>query len=117
MESKLDDCIFCKIVAGEIPAEMAYRDESVCAIADIHPQAPTHLLIMPRSHIASLSHAVPGQHQILGHLLEVAAALARQRGLADGFRVVINTGNDGGQTVGHLHLHLLGGRPMHWPPG
>lgn len=111
------DCLFCKIVKGEIPAQTLYEDESCLAFADLHPQAPIHLLIIPRRHIGSLAELEPGSAPMVGHLLAVAAELAAKQNLAKGFRIVINTGPEGGQTVGHLHLHLLGGRSMHWPPG
>ncbi|HEY0785129.1 MAG TPA: histidine triad nucleotide-binding protein [Acidobacteriaceae bacterium] len=111
------ECIFCRIVEREIPAAMLYEDEQAIAFADIAPAAPTHFLVVPRQHLASLSETGRGDAFLLGHLLAVAAELAAQRGLAQGFRIVINTGADGGQTVGHLHVHVLGGRPMHWPPG
>lgn len=110
-------CIFCKIAEGSIPSTAVYQDEQCYAFADLHPQAPAHVLIVPREHIASLSQAVDGHRQLLGHLLWVAAEIARSKGLGKGYRVVINNGEDGGQTVDHLHLHLLGGRAMHWPPG
>lgn len=111
------DCLFCKILAGEIPANRVYEDEYSIAFPDINPQAPTHLLIIPKEHLASQAKALAKHEELLGHLLVVAAKLARTHKLDKGYRVVINTGEDGGQTVHHLHLHLLGGRPMHWPPG
>ena len=111
------DCIFCKIIEGTIPAKAVYQDESVFAFSDINPKAPIHLLIVPREHIASLNDANNDKKELLGHLLWVAADIAEKRGLGDGYRVVVNTGEDGGQTVDHLHLHLLGGRSMTWPPG
>jgi histidine triad (HIT) family protein len=111
------DCLFCKIVAGSIPAKRVFEDELCISFADLRPQAPTHLLIVPRQHIASLAEAVPAQSSLLGHLLMKAAEIARAAGLDDGYRVVLNTGADGGQTVEHIHLHLLGGRRMGWPPG
>jgi histidine triad (HIT) family protein len=111
------DCVFCKIIAGEIPSKQIYQDDLIYAFADIHPQAPTHLLVLPRKHIASLAHIGGGDESLLGHLLAVSAEIARKAGLQNGYRVVINTGADGGQTVDHLHLHVLGGRAMHWPPG
>jgi histidine triad (HIT) family protein len=111
------DCLFCRIVAGSIPATRVYEDEDLIAFADIHPQAPTHLLIIPKKHIASLATAASEDAPLLGRLLAAASDLARSKGLADGYRVVVNTGDDGGQTVHHLHLHLLGGRQMTWPPG
>jgi histidine triad (HIT) family protein len=111
------DCLFCKIVAGTIPAKRVYEDDLSLCFADIHPQAPTHLLIIPKQHIASQAHAEAEQAPLLGHLMVTAANIARTLGLDGGYRVVINTGPDGGQTVDHLHLHLLGGRAMSWPPG
>jgi histidine triad (HIT) family protein len=110
-------CLFCKIVDGSIPSKAEYQDEKCYAFADIHPQAPVHLLIVPRAHIVSLAETSEEHTALLGHLLGAAAKLARAKGLAKGYRVVINTGHDGGLTVDHLHLHLLGGRPMAWPPG
>ena len=111
------DCIFCKIVRGEIPAKTVHQDEFCIAFYDMHPQAPTHVLVIPREHIASLADAQLADAALLGHLLAVTSKLAAELGCANGFRTVINAGADGGQTVDHLHLHLLGGRPMHWPPG
>jgi histidine triad (HIT) family protein len=111
------DCIFCKIAAGEIPAKLVYEDDRAIAFLDLNPQAPSHLLVIPRKHIASLAHLATADVSLLGHLQGVASQVARHAGLANGFRVVINTGDDGGQTVNHLHLHVLGGRPMTWPPG
>jgi histidine triad (HIT) family protein len=111
------DCLFCKIIDGTIPSTRVFEDEQCIAFADIHPQAAVHLLVVPRKHVASLGEAVAEDRALLGHLLWVVAKLARQKGLGNGYRAVINTGDDGGQTVAHLHVHLLGGRPMHWPPG
>jgi histidine triad (HIT) family protein len=111
------DCLFCKIIAGTIPAKRVYEDELCLCFADIHPQAPTHLLILPKEHIVSLAHATEVHAPLFGHLMETAASVARSAGLDRGYRVVINTGPDGGQTVDHLHLHLLGDRAMGWPPG
>jgi histidine triad (HIT) family protein len=111
------DCIFCKIANGQVPAKKAYEDEQAIAFHDLNPQAPTHLLVIPRRHITSLAHATAEDTALLGHLLQLATRLAEQMQLTKGFRVVLNSGNDGGQTVHHLHLHLLGGRAMHWPPG
>jgi len=110
-------CIFCKIVEGAIPSATVYKDDQSYAFADIHPQAPVHVLIAPREHIGSLAEAVESHRPLLGHLLWVAAEIARAKELGKGYRVVVNNGSDGGQTVDHLHLHLLGGRSMHWPPG
>jgi histidine triad (HIT) family protein len=110
-------CIFCKISAGEIPASLLYEDGRVFAFADIAPQAPTHLLVVPRQHVESLGHTAREDAPLLGHLLAIGTKLAAEQGLNNGFRTVINTGHDGGQTVDHLHIHILGGRQMHWPPG
>ena len=117
MAAQHEDCLFCKIVAGTIPVKLLYDDDQSVAFADINPQAPTHLLIIPKQHIASLAQAVAQDTPLLGHLMAVATDLARTHNLARGHRVVINTGDDGGQTVHHLHLHLFGGRHMTWPPG
>jgi len=111
------DCLFCKIAAKQIPAKIVYEDPNVFAFEDIGPQAPTHLLICPRKHIASLEDVTAQDELMLGHLQMVASKLARERNLAEGFRTVINTGRNAGQSVLHLHLHLLGGRNMRWPPG
>ena len=112
------NCIFCKIVAGEIPSTTVYEDETCFAFSDLSPQAPTHLLIVPKEHIDSLDKAEGRHKETLGHLLLTAADIARSKGFADdGYRVVINTNADGGQTVFHLHVHLLGGRPFIFPPG
>jgi histidine triad (HIT) family protein len=110
-------CLFCKIASGEIPSTPVYQDERVYAFADINPKAPVHMLIVPREHISSLAETTPEQNALLGHLFSVAAEIARKNGLSKGYRVVVNTGEDGGQTVDHLHLHLLGGRRLTWPPG
>ena len=111
------DCLFCKIVAGSIPAKRVFEDDLCLAFADINPQAPVHLLIVPRKHLQSLAETTPEDEGLIGHLHIVATELARERGLINGYRTVINTGTDGGQTVAHLHVHLLGGRVLGWPPG
>jgi histidine triad (HIT) family protein len=112
------DCLFCRIIAGEIPGSIVYQDERVVAFNDINPQAPTHVLIVPRRHIASLNELTEGDDQIVGELVRRAAAIAKDRGIADGgYRTVLNTNRDAGQTVFHIHLHLIGGRTLHWPPG
>jgi histidine triad (HIT) family protein len=111
------DCLFCKIIAGAIPATVVYRDDQVTAIRDINPAAPTHLLVIPNDHIASVAEVGPEHQALLGALLLTSARLAAEAGLTGGFRLVANTGADGGQSVHHLHLHLLGGRAMRWPPG
>lgn len=111
-------CLFCRIIAGEIPAAKVYEDDHAFAFRDINPQAPTHVLLIPKKHIASLNEATEKDHAVLGHLLRVAPQIARQEGLSEnGYRVVANVGSDAGQTVWHIHLHILGGRPMTWPPG
>ncbi|WP_058187862.1 histidine triad nucleotide-binding protein [Terracidiphilus gabretensis] len=110
-------CLFCQIIDGSIPSTAVYQDEQCYAFADINPQAPVHILIVPRVHIASLAQTGPEDTAMLGHLMAVSAEIARSKGLGAGYRVVANTGSDGGQTVGHLHLHLLGGRGLGWPPG
>lgn len=111
------ECIFCRIVAGAIPAERVYEDDALIAIRDINPQAPTHLLLIPRRHIGSLADLTPADRDLGGALLLAAGALADRLRLVRGFRLVANSGPEGGQTVPHLHLHLLGGRAMGWPPG
>jgi histidine triad (HIT) family protein len=110
-------CLFCKIIDGSIPSTAVYQDDQCYAFADIHPQAPVHLLVVPREHIVSLADDNEGHRALFGHLLWATAQIARAKGLAKGYRVVVNTGQDGGQTVNHLHLHLLGGRSLTWPPG
>jgi len=110
-------CLFCKIVDGSIPSTSVYEDEKCYAFSDIHPQAPVHVLIVPRDHFGSMDDCLHSDSHLLGHLLWAATQIAEQKGLEKGYRVVINTGEDGGQTVEHLHLHLLGGRPLAWPPG
>jgi histidine triad (HIT) family protein len=110
-------CLFCKIIEGSIPSKAVYQDEQSYAFLDIDPKAPVHVLVIPRKHIASMAAAEAEDSALLGHLLWAAAEIARKNGLANGYRVVISTGKEGGQTVDHLHLHVLGGRAMHWPPG
>ena len=111
------DCLFCKIVAGAIPVTRVFEDERSLVFADIHPQAPVHLLVIPKEHLTSHAEAMSEHTELVGHLLAVAGEMARSQGLGNGYRLVVNTGPDGGQTVNHLHVHLLGGRPMGWPPG
>ena len=112
------DCIFCKIVAGEIPATTIFEDELSIAFRDTKPQAPTHALVIPRAHIASLSDAGAADEALLGHLMRVAARVAADEGHAEGgFRTVINTGAGAGQSVFHIHVHVLAGRKLSWPPG
>jgi histidine triad (HIT) family protein len=112
----MDDCIFCKIATGAIPAKVVYRDDSVIAIADLNPQAPTHLLVLPVAHHATVVEASE-DGALIGRLVSVASQLGKQHGGDGGFRLVVNTGPDGGQTVGHVHVHVLAGRHMTWPPG
>jgi histidine triad (HIT) family protein len=112
------DCLFCRIINGEIPATIVYKDDRVVAFNDINPQAPTHVLVVPRRHIAALNDLSPSDDGLVGELVRRAAAIAKERGIADvGYRTVFNTNPGAGQTVFHVHLHLLGGRPMRWPPG
>ena len=111
------DCIFCRIVEGDIPAARVLEDEQCLAFRDLNPVAPTHILVIPKEHIRSTAHAAEAHAALLGHLMLTAARVAQQERLQDGFRLVANTGADGGQTVDHLHLHVLGGRQMAWPPG
>ena len=114
----MDDCLFCKIIDRKLPAKIVHEDDLAVAIEDIHPQAPVHLLVLSRKHLPSLKEAVPQDQALLGHLLLVAAELARARGLeSKGYRTVINNGTLAGQSVFHLHVHVLGGRAFHWPPG
>lgn len=112
------DCLFCRIVAGEIPSTRVFEDELVVAMRDIAPRAPTHILLLPREHIPSLRELTEGDGALVGHLLVTVQRIAADEGLApSGYRLVVNVGEWGGQTVPHLHLHLLGGRAMRWPPG
>lgn len=112
------DCLFCRIAAGELPAERVHDDDLVIAIRDIAPRAPTHILLFPRRHITSAAELVESDGSLLGRLFAVAAELAREAGIADaGYRLTSNVGRWGGQTVPHLHVHLMGGRSFDWPPG
>ena len=113
----MDDCLFCKIGDKKIPAKLVYEDAELFAFGDIHPQAPTHVLICPRKHIVSLTEAAAEDATLLGKLHLVAANMAKERKLTDGYRTVLNNGRGAGQSVFHLHLHLLGGREFRWPPG
>jgi histidine triad (HIT) family protein len=113
----MEDCLFCKIARKEIPAKIIYEDDSVFAFEDIHPQAPTHILICPKKHLVSLADATKEDTAVLGNLQLVAAKLAGEKKLTDGYRTVVNNGRGAGQSVFHLHLHLLGGRGFRWPPG
>ncbi len=112
------DCLFCKIVAGEVPSTPVHEDDTIIAIRDIAPRAPTHVLLLPREHIASAADLGEGHAALLGRLFATAAEIARAEGIADdGYRIVTNIGRWGGQSVAHLHFHLLGGREFEWPPG
>ncbi len=119
MESIMnDDCLFCKIIAGDIPSNKVYEDDDLYAFRDINPAAPTHVLLIPRKHLSGVTAAGEEDRELLGSLLLAANRIATAEGLAeDGFRYVINNGKHGGQTVYHLHLHIIGGRPLTWPPG
>lgn len=112
------DCLFCKIAAEEIPSTTVYEDDLVYAFRDIDPQAPVHILIIPKQHIGSVNEITDENCAIVGHIFKVAAEIAKKEGIAeDGYRIVTNIGENGGQTVGHLHYHMLGGRSLQWPPG
>ena len=114
----MENCLFCKIIDRHAPAKILYEDERAVAIQDIHPQAPVHLLVLPRQHLPSLQEATAEDETLLGHLFTLAARLARERGLdSKGYRTVINNGTWAGQSVSHLHVHVLGGRVFRWPPG
>jgi histidine triad (HIT) family protein len=113
----MTDCLFCKIIAGKIPSKKIYEDEKAFAFEDINPQAPTHVLIIPKKHIVGIDQATGADAELVGYCQLVAAKIAVERNLQQGFRTVYNVGPDAGQTVFHLHLHLLGGRKMSWPPG
>ena len=111
------DCIFCKIAYNEIPSEKLYEDDEMVAFNDLEPQAPVHVLIIPKAHISSANEITAENSDIIGKIFMVAAKIAKEQGLDKGYRIVNNCGEDGGQTVHHLHFHLLGGRKMHWPAG
>ncbi len=116
-KSNMSETIFSKIIRREIPADIVYEDDLALAFRDITPQAPVHILVIPKKPIPQLSAAESEDHALMGHLLLTAKRVAEQAGLENGYRLVINNGTDGGQTVSHLHLHILGGRHMQWPPG
>ena len=113
----MSSCLFCQIATGERPATIVYRGDGVIAFRDIHPQAPTHILIIPTKHIGSVAEATAADEDLIGRMITTAKAIAQQENLSKGYRLVINTGTQAGQSVFHLHVHLLGGRVMHWPPG
>ena len=113
----MSDCLFCRVLRNEIPAKKIYEDEHTYAFEDINPQAPTHVLIIPKRHVRGLKEASPEDAELIGRCHLAAAHIARQRGIEDGYRTVLNVGPQAGQSVFHLHVHLLGGRSLHWPPG
>ena len=114
----MEDCLFCKIVAGDIPSTKVYEDDKVYAFNDIEPQAPIHIIIVPKVHISSSNELTDDNAEVIGHIFTVAAKIAKEKGFAEkGWRIVNNCGEDGGQTVGHIHFHLLAGRNLGWPPG
>lgn len=113
----MSGCVFCRIVRGEAPARIVYQDEDVTAFRDSRPRAPTHILIVPNRHITGVAAAEPEDSELLGNLFVIARRLAEQEDIVDGYRLVVNNGPRAGQSVFHLHVHLLGGRPMGWPPG
>ncbi|RPI29851.1 MAG: histidine triad nucleotide-binding protein [Acidobacteria bacterium] len=113
----MDDCLFCRIVRRESPARLVKEDDLALAFRDTNPQAPTHILIIPKAHIQSIDAARPEDEPVLGRLLLMAQVIAREEGIVGGYRLVFNNGRGAGQTVFHIHLHLLGGRPFRWPPG
>ena len=113
-----NECLFCKIVVGDVPADVVYKDDKVLAFRDINPRAPIHVLVIPKQHLDSLASVADENCELMGHLMLTAKEIAKDEGLSrSGYRTVINVGADGGQTVNHLHLHLLGGRALRWPPG
>ncbi len=113
----MSDCLFCKIIDGEIPAKVIYEDEWMTVFHDISPQAPTHFLVIPKKHISSVNELTSEDEALVGKIVVRIAGLTKELGLKDGYRIVINTGKDGQQTVQHLHFHVLGGRSLQWPPG
>jgi histidine triad (HIT) family protein len=113
----MSDCLFCKIIAGQIPSKKVYEDDKVYAFEDVKPAAPTHILIVPKRHFADLKEAEPSDAEIIGYCNLIAAKLGRERNIEDGYRTVLNVGPRSGQSVFHLHLHLIGGRDLSWPPG
>lgn len=111
------NCLFCKIIKGEIPADKLYEDDEIFAFRDIDPQAPQHFLVIPKKHISAPNTVTGEDEQLIGKMIRVGAEIAEKNGIGDDFRVVLNNGEDAGQTVFHIHMHFLGGRPMTWPPG
>jgi histidine triad (HIT) family protein len=113
----MSDCIFCKIAGGEIPSEIVYQDDKIVVFKDTSPQAPVHVLMVPRKHIASLDDLTDEDSELIAYMMQSVKKIAESQGLEDGYRVIINTGEDAQQTVKHLHIHILGGRKFTWPPG
>ena len=113
----MSGCLFCNIVNKEIPANLIYEDDKVLAFKDINPQSPVHFLVIPKEHIDSINSVEEGNKEVLGHILYTISKLAKEQNLESGYRIVNNCGKDGGQTVNHIHFHVLGGREMMWPPG
>jgi histidine triad (HIT) family protein len=113
----LTDCLFCRIIKKELPSDIVYEDDDVLAFRDVKPQAPVHVLIIPKRHIASLADLTEQDKDAMGHAMFCASRLARDLGISEGYRVVVNCGKDAGQSVFHIHMHLLGGRSLGWPPG
>lgn len=113
----LTDCLFCKIIEGEIPSETIYEDDKVIAFNDINPQAPVHFLVVPKEHIKSVDETGEDHKELMGHIIYICSILAKENNLDKGYRIVINCGKEGGQTVDHIHFHVLGKRNMQWPPG
>jgi histidine triad (HIT) family protein len=114
----MNDCIFCRIATGDLPADIVYSDDEVIAFRDLQPQAPVHILVIPRKHIANFGELMPADEPVVGRVARAVAQVANGQGIADsGYRSVVNAGPDANQTVQHLHVHVLGGRPMGWPPG
>ena len=114
---RMRECLFCRIIRGEIPSKKVHEDEHTFAFEDINPQGPTHVLVVPKKHIAGLKEATPADAEIVGRCHLIAANIARERSIEDGYRTVLNVGPRAGQSVFHLHVHLIGGRTLHWPPG
>jgi histidine triad (HIT) family protein len=113
----MEDCLFCRVIRGEVPSRKVYEDEEILAFEDLNPQGPTHVLVIPKKHIAGLKEAAAEDAGLVGRCHLVAARIARERSIEDGYRTVLNVGPRSGQSVFHLHVHLIGGRPLHWPPG
>ncbi len=114
----MSECLFCRVIAKQVPAKIIYEDEKAVAFEDINPQAPVHVLVVPRRHIATTLDIGDDDKALIGHLFRVAAEIAKKKAISgSGFRLVMNTNAEAGQSIFHIHLHLLGGRPMHWPPG